>query len=91
MGGSGSGPRERFNSSNREDVQPETQVSCLVYRLKYFFYNSPFEDIMQSHTLSNSCANANVVFLYISQGKNEFLFLMKLCTYLKKIRFDLMV
>ena len=74
MGGSGSGPRERFNSSNREDVQPETQVSCLVYRLKYFFYNSPFEDIMQSHTLSNACANANVLFLSYLKGKTNFCF-----------------
>ena len=35
MGGSGSGGRDRFNSTNRDDAQSDTQVSSWPFTYKY--------------------------------------------------------
>ena len=35
MGGSGSGGRDRFNSTNRDDAQSDTQVSSYVFTYNY--------------------------------------------------------
>ena len=34
MGGSGSGGRDRFNSTNRDDAQSDTQVSLRIFTYK---------------------------------------------------------
>ena len=42
MGGSGSGGRDRFNSTNRDDAQSDTQVSSYVFTYNYLTIKIPY-------------------------------------------------
>ena len=42
MGGSGSGGRDRFNSTNRDDAQSDTQVSSYAFTYNYLTIKIPY-------------------------------------------------
>ena len=42
MGGSGSGGRDRFNSTNRDDAQSDTQVSLELFTYSHLRYGRVF-------------------------------------------------